>query len=196
MRIGLFSDVHGHLDELNKTLALLELLKVDELLCLGDLVDKGAHSDAVVDLMRERAIQCVQGNHDAKAQFTWLSHGEPLKDRSLVYLSNLPTSLSFEWAGVSVFACHSNPWHDTSTYIYPTGPSVLFKFVAEATDASVIILGHTHHPMRVRVGAKIILNPGSIYGNRNQKERTCGVLSLPERHFELYDIGTGKKLAV
>lgn len=50
MKIGIFSDVHGHLIELQKTLALFERLQVDQLLCCGDLVDKGKESDANVDI--------------------------------------------------------------------------------------------------------------------------------------------------
>jgi len=60
MKIGVFSDVHGHLNELNQTLQLFKLLNVDKLICGGDLADKGEHSDAVVTMMRELAIPCVQ----------------------------------------------------------------------------------------------------------------------------------------
>jgi putative phosphoesterase len=196
MKIGIFSDVHGHLDELKKTLALLEALQVDELLCGGDLVDKGVHSDAVVAMMEERAILCVQGNHDAKARYGWLNDHLPLQDRSLAYLSKLPLSLTFEWAGVSLYICHANPWEDSSVYVYPTRPMKLFELIADAVAAQVIILGHTHQPMCIRVGSKVILNPGSIYGNRDMPQRTCGVLSLPDCTFEIYDIDTGQRLSL
>ncbi|MBC7871805.1 MAG: metallophosphoesterase family protein [Chitinophagaceae bacterium] len=196
MKIGVFSDVHGHLEELHKTLELLKHLQVDQLVCAGDLVEKGLHSDAVIDVMRELAIPCIQGNHDAKAQFTWLTYNEPLQDQSIVYLGKLPVSLTFEWAGVSVYMTHANPWQDSSVYVFPTRPTALFKLVAEAVDAEVIILGHTHHPMRVQIEGKTIINPGSIYGNRDREERTCGVLSMPTCDFELYDIDTGRKLSL
>lgn len=194
MKIGVFSDVHGHLDELKQTLALLKALDVAAMLCGGDLVDKGHHSDDVIDLMRERAIPCVQGNHDLKAQLMWLPDHEPLRDSSIVYLSTLPPSLTREWAGKKVYLTHSNPWEDSSIYVYPTRPMVLFKEIADAVDADVIILGHTHQPMRVEVADKVIVNPGSIYGNRGMAERTCGVLSLPDCRFDIYDIDTGKNL--
>lgn len=194
MKIGIFSDVHGHLEELNKTLRLLEALQVDHIVCAGDLVEKGLHSDAVIEVIREQAIPCVKGNHDAKARFGWLVQAEILSDRSIDYLSKLPESLTFEWSGKTVYVCHATPWQDTSVYVFPTRPPVLFQLVAEAVDADVIILGHTHHPMRIEVGKKILINPGSIYGNRDRDERTCGVLSLPDCQFDLYDINTGQKL--
>lgn len=192
MKIGVFSDVHGHLDELNKTLMLFDSLAVDAIICAGDLVDKGTQSDAVVARMREVAIPCVMGNHDAKAQSSWLTYKEPLRDESLDYLSTLPIDLTFMWCGMSVYLCHATPWHDASVYVYPTRPVALFQLVAQAVSAQVIVLGHTHHPMRIDIDGKTILNPGSIYGNRDRAERTCGILTLPQRQFDLYDIDMGE----
>jgi putative phosphoesterase len=197
MKIGIFADVHGHLHELQKTLTLLETLQVDKIVCLGDLVDKGKQSNAVISLMREREIICIQGNHDKKAQFMWLAHHEEaLTGNSLDYLESLPETLSFTWAEVTLFLCHENPWKDTSIYVFPTRPTALFEEVAAAVTEQVIIMGHTHHPMCVAVGDKILINPGSIYGNRDRDERTYGVLSLPDCTFELYDIDNGQKLAL
>ncbi len=194
IKIGIFSDVHGHLQELHQTLALLENLHVDRLICAGDLVDKGRDSDAVIALMNKQQIPCVKGNHDAKAQFMWFADNEPLQDESIVYLSKLPQSLTYEWLGISIYVCHANPWEDSSVYVFPNRPIALFREVANAVEAQVIILGHTHHPMRVEVDNKILINPGSIYGNRDRAERTCGILSLPECDFEIYDIDTGQSL--
>jgi putative phosphoesterase len=196
MKIGIFGDVHGHLAELQQTLALLRRHQVDEIICLGDLVDKGIHSDAVVQLMLQQAIPCVQGNHDAKVRFAWLTDREPLQDSSLTYLLHLPPTLTFQWAGKTAYVAHANPWEDSSIYVFPTRPMALFQEVIRDVSADVIILGHTHHPMRVEVDRQIIVNPGSIYGNRDRLERTCGILSLPDCTFEIYDIDTGKQLAL
>lgn len=194
MKIGIFSDPHGHLDELNLTLSLFEYLKVDEIICDGDLVDKGINTEAVVSIIRERDIPCVQGNHDRKVEFAWLSKYADLDGEIIDYLRKLPEELTFNWKGIGVYLCHSNPWHDASIYAYPTRPKKLFKMMADDVDAKIIIFGHTHHPMKIEIDGKIIVNPGSIYGNRDRDERTCGVLSLPDCIFTLYDIETGEKL--
>jgi putative phosphoesterase len=193
MKIGLFSDVHGHVNELHKTLALLESHGVDQMLCAGDLVDKGQYSDEVVDVLRSRAIPCVQGNHDAKVQFGYLHH-QTLKDSSFVYLTSLPPTLTFQWEDLKIYLCHANPWEDSSIYVYPTRPLSLLQMVARAVDADVMIMGHTHHPMCLTVESKLLINPGSIYGNRDRREQTCGILSLPDCTFTLYDIDTGRQL--
>lgn len=133
------------------------------------------------------------------------AHHEPLKEEALAYLKNLPVCLTFEWEGVGIYVSHSNPWQDSSVYVYPSRPMALFEEIAQSVEAKVIMLGHTHMPMRIHVRDKLIINPGAIYGNassdsiyrkREIEERTCGVLSLPDCQFEVYEIFTGCKLQV
>jgi putative phosphoesterase len=194
MEIGVFSDVHGHLDELKFTLKLFDKLKVDKLVCCGDLVDKGDYSNEVVTMMHELDIPCVQGNHDKKAQFTWLTHDDGYDDQTIQYLTTLPTSLTYQWEDKAIHVCHANPWLDASYYIYPDSHEFLFQEVVTTVKADIVIMGHTHNPMNVTYDDVLMINPGSIYGNRDRKERTCGVLTLPECTFEVYNIETGEKL--
>lgn len=66
-RTILVGDVHGCLDEL---VQLTKELGVDpagdRVILVGDLVAKGPDSPGVVALARERGIEAVLGNHDAK----------------------------------------------------------------------------------------------------------------------------------
>jgi hypothetical protein len=66
-RTVIVGDVHGCLDELE---ALLRACAVDwsadRVLLVGDLVAKGPDSQGVVQFARERNIEAVLGNHDAK----------------------------------------------------------------------------------------------------------------------------------
>ena len=194
MKIGIFSDVHGHLTELHQTLDLFTRHQVNEVICAGDLIDKGMESDAVVAFMQQKNIICVQGNHDAKAQHGWMPRQQRLSDHTIAYLRGLPHELTFQWAGTSVYLTHSTPWYDHSVYVYPDRHPVLFKFVADAVRQGVIVLGHTHHPMRIDINGKVILNPGAICGNRNRPQRTAAILTLPGLQFDLYDIDTGLTL--
>lgn len=191
MKIGIFSDVHGHLAELKRTLALFAAQEVDEILCGGDLVDKGLHSDAVVQTLRARSdIYCVQGNHDSKAVYTWSHFMDDLQEDTLDYLMKLPKERRFTWAEKSLYLTHSNPWYDSSIYIYPERPRQLLAEVLYDAHADIVILGHTHHPMYAKIGQQVLINSGSIYGNRDRNERTCGILHLPDCRFDLYDIDT------
>lgn len=60
-------DVHGCLDELKELLVLVEFKRnVDELIFVGDFVDRGPDSAGVVRFVRELQAKSVVGNHDER----------------------------------------------------------------------------------------------------------------------------------
>ncbi|MGE5414859.1 MAG: metallophosphoesterase family protein [Syntrophomonadaceae bacterium] len=65
MRIGILSDIHSNLEALTETLAALERLRPDRVLCLGDVVGYGASVNECCALVRTRAEVTLLGNHDA-----------------------------------------------------------------------------------------------------------------------------------
>jgi putative phosphoesterase len=205
MKIGVLSDIHGEFDALKKALDLFSQQHVETVICAGDLVDRGTDGDKVVDLIRELNIPCVQGNHDAMAKKTqaFLSRHpndglpiEPLRADTVDFLSDLPLKLRFEWMGVAVYMTHENPMHDPSKFIYPTASSAMFEMVAQTAQAQVVILGHTHWPMHAQVGSVQIINQGSVYANHGSYGQTCGVLHLPDRIFEFWDVENGQQIAL
>ena len=64
----MIGDVHGMSDELSELLAKLQPTKGDEVIFVGDLVDKGPDSAGVVRIARELSERCsvvlVEGNHE------------------------------------------------------------------------------------------------------------------------------------
>ncbi len=48
-RIAIISDLHGNLPALEATLADIRQREIGRILCLGDLVGKGPHSEVAVD---------------------------------------------------------------------------------------------------------------------------------------------------
>ena len=67
MRTLIVGDVHGCVDELSDLLSACAIDdRADLVILVGDLVAKGPDSQGVVQLARERNIQAVLGNHDAK----------------------------------------------------------------------------------------------------------------------------------
>ncbi len=114
MNIGIISDIHGDLDGLERALELLRDKGAEQIICAGDLVDKGSAPDAVVALIKAQSISCVQGNHDHAAikhqqwvrQFGNLQleewRAQLLHDDTTAYLETMPQTLSFAWGGISV----------------------------------------------------------------------------------------------
>lgn len=70
-RIAAIGDVHGCIDELQQLLKALEWCSIDAIFHLGDLVDRGPDSGAVVALCRERNIPGVLGNHEESILRLW-----------------------------------------------------------------------------------------------------------------------------
>ena len=69
MKIGIVSDLHANAAGL--AAALARMGPVDELLCVGDLVEESRFSNEVVTLLRDRGARCVLGNHDLQFLAGW-----------------------------------------------------------------------------------------------------------------------------
>jgi predicted phosphodiesterase len=63
-RVAVLADTHGNLTALQVVLADVDALGIREIVVAGDIVNFGASSDRVVDLLREHDAQMVRGNHE------------------------------------------------------------------------------------------------------------------------------------
>lgn len=57
-------DIHGCAKELEKLLAKIPRRSGDEIICVGDIVNKGPDSNTAVSLLRCAGARSVMGNHD------------------------------------------------------------------------------------------------------------------------------------
>lgn len=65
MRIAVISDVHSNIEALTEVLRTAETLRVDRMVCLGDVVGYGASVNECCDLVRSNCEATLLGNHDA-----------------------------------------------------------------------------------------------------------------------------------
>jgi len=68
----IFSDIHGMLYRLQDLMNKISLSKKnDQLIFLGDYIDRGEHSrkviDYIIDLQKNYNVVCLRGNHEAMA---------------------------------------------------------------------------------------------------------------------------------
>lgn len=202
MKLGLIGDIHGDSRALESTLRHLEALRVDQLLCTGDLIGYGYQADAVVARVRDLAIPCVRGNHDRWAlerkQVIGPRGWRPasLADATWEYLESLPSALRWTAEGVVIEVHHGSPASDTEfvTPYRPLPESIMHFW--DRSDASVLVLGHTHLPMIDReVGRGTILNPGSIMGIPGvQTSYSFAVLDVPSLAVRVYEVRTGREI--
>lgn len=197
MKVGIISDIHAELAALQAALAILDANNVDQIVCCGDLVDRGADGDAVVDLIRSRQIPCIQGNHDRQAPLyqQWVTDNQIdtrdpkisarlLDENTRQFLRDLPDHLRFEWEGYRVLMVHGSP-NKIDEYLFPHSPAALFKQIAMDSKADIILCGHTHMPMEIKHRAVRFYNPGSIHGDGTRGSRTCAILHLPDTTFDV-----------
>jgi len=189
MKIGVIADPHSNLAALKAVLK--DVPRVDELICVGDLVGYAAEPNEVVKLARAKRMQMVMGNHDyaavtrdvrgfnplaAKAAL-WTA--DNLSKENLEFLSNLPTHLVLTYGKQRVYVAHGSPRDPLNEYIFPdTSNRVLAELVRDL-DADILVLGHTHMPIERVVFGKLILNPGGVGQPRDRDPRASyAVLNL------------------
>jgi putative phosphoesterase len=183
MKLGIISDIHGDLAALKTALDRLDNYHhADRILCAGDLVGRGTQPDEVVTLIRQRGIPTVRGNHDE-----WFYN---ISDENAAYLKALPLDWQGEFEGVSVFMCHGKPGNNIWGLYRDHLSNTLLNMMLDSLEVDVMITGHTHVPMYIRVERGCLINPGSLYQFKNTRSssHTYGVLNLPEVTFELFDL--------
>jgi diadenosine tetraphosphatase ApaH/serine/threonine PP2A family protein phosphatase len=209
MRIGILSDIHSNLEALIETLAALERLKPDTVICLGDVVGYGASVNECCDAIRKVSAVTLLGNHDAAVSgrmdysfyydaarhaLDWtaaridLGHLEWL--RSLPYAHRMDDQVSFT---------HGSPLEPPS-YEYVFAMEQALELVPHfGALADVSFIGHSHlckvfalhpsgdvnevvsHKFGLRKGYKYVVSVGSVGQPRDCDNRACFVMYDTDR---------------
>ena len=195
MRLGLISDIHGN--EVALDAVLSDMPAVDGLVCAGDVVGYNPRHADCLEVVREREVPTVMGNHDRavaggggfafnSAAGAGVQHArEELSADQVEWLGGLLPERTVLDGRVRVV--HGHP-EDPNRYTYPEqfGPHLL-------GDADALVLGHTHVQAHERYEEGVVVNPGSVGQPRDGDPRAAyAVLSLEtltvEEHRVAYDI--------
>jgi diadenosine tetraphosphatase ApaH/serine/threonine PP2A family protein phosphatase len=210
VRYAILSDIHGNLHALEEVLKTIDGMGIDKLVCLGDVVGYGANPNEVIDLVRERAEITIRGNHDEAAldrsQETYFNAWaveairwtrEQLTGESVSFLQSLPYVSRLR----DVLLVHASP-REPENWRYILSPQAAAGEFG-AFEESFCFIGHTHVPMIVLrmevgaselledevalpVGARVIMNVGSVGQPRDGDPRACfAVLDLDDRSASL-----------
>lgn len=179
MKALIVSDIHGNWAALRAVLWAEP--DIDATVCLGDLVNFGPQPMECVAWAKESSVSgsFVQGNHDhavglgadphcsilyAKLAAATQSLTELLlAPESKEFLARLKPSTAFHLGEASCFACHAIPRDRLYGLLPPdAGPALWEQEVALAQNPDFLFCGHTHLPMKQRVGQTLVVNPGSV----------------------------------
>ncbi len=199
MRLAIISDVHGNLEAFRAVLDAIDKVGVDEIYHLGDIVGYNANPNECVDLMREREINAIMGNHDAAAcgledpvffrsaaKKAALWTRDVLRDDVREFLKGLPDEITFNSACLGV---HGSPmsrddyiidWLDAMRQLeYLNGRPVDICFFGHSHKVSLFSERGTQHSLdvtcrhRLDANNRYFINPGAVGQPRDKDPRAA-----------------------
>ena len=188
MRYGIVADIHGNLEALEAVLHGLGG-KVDQIVCLGDIVGYGPNPNECCEILRKQNIPSVAGNHEkatageleltgfnknAAAAIRWTQ--KELLPENLQHIKGLPLTLEFPEFQI-VHGSLKNPAEEYLTNLGEALPTF------ELMKKTLLFVGHTHRPLNLEYEGKKIINPGSVGQPRDGDPRAA---------FIIYDDKTGE----
>jgi diadenosine tetraphosphatase ApaH/serine/threonine PP2A family protein phosphatase len=155
--VAVMSDVHGNLEALKSVLADIDAQGATEILNLGDMVGYGPEPEACVQLLRERGVPSVLGNHEhglAEAQARGFFNPQArmaldrtrllLSDDSVMHFRTLPRTMEAHGA----LFVHGCPPGLVSKYLYELDDEALRETFA-LYPHPLCFAGHTHDLERI-----------------------------------------------
>ena len=177
MRLAVITDIHGNVLALRAALADIARRGIEEIICLGDIASGMGWPAETVELLRERGIPCIRGNHDRhvgeapaerqRGQDAIAYNGTTPEQRA--WLRDLPRSLHL--AG-GILACHGSPDSDVQNlledarggvFVQSPLPDIRARLGEAGLAARVVLCGHSHRYEVMQVpGGPLVINPGSL----------------------------------
>jgi len=199
MRLAVITDVHANLEAFQAVLKEIDKVGVDEIYHLGDIVGYNANPNECIDLLRERGIHAIMGNHDAaacgledpvffraaaKKAVLWTR--DKLRDDTRDFLRNLPDEAVFNRSCLGV---HGSPmsrddyiidWLDAMRQLeYLNGRPVDICFFGHSHKASLFSERGTHHSLEasnqhhLEEHSRYFINPGAVGQPRDRDPRAA-----------------------
>lgn len=188
-KIGVLGDIHGEDARLVSSLRLFEREGVERVLSVGDVIDGLGDDERTVTLLRQADAPTVRGNHER-----WFVEGLAvlggsvrLGDESCRWLTDLPTTYSFESRAGATLLCHG-VGEDDMTLLLPEQPDAeLAPHFAPLASAgySLVLAGHTHRRMVRRVGDVVLVNAGTLF---RRGRAGCLVVDLAASEARFFDV--------
>jgi len=159
MILGVVSDTHNHIDNVEKIIDIFNSNNVEKVIHTGDITQSKT-------LVRFKRLKCpllgVYGNNDQE------EHGlvETAKENGFTF-QEPPFSLEIEKRKISIF-------HE---------PDEIEIFIKKNPSVNLIIHGHTHRYRNEMIGKVKIINPGECAGIIKGKN-SVGLINLKDLSLE------------
>jgi predicted phosphodiesterase len=188
MRLAIISDIHGNLEAFEEVLADIDRQYIDGVVCLGDNIGYGPEPQRVIELVRERRIPSVMGNHElaimdvkylewmnSTARRSLVMTRELLSADSVEYICTLPPVIIYHGS----LCVHGAPPDSIVTYLFQLSTTQL-KEAFLAMQEKICFLGHTHDLMIIGFDGNGLV----------QAPLRSGIVSLHEDHQYIVNVGS------
>lgn len=173
-RFAAIADIHGNADALQAVLARIDAEDIGTVINLGDMFSGPLAAAETWELLRDRPMPTVRGNHDRylitqapgeMGPSDRVAHDQ-LPPEALDWLRSLPMTLELEGA----FLCHATPGSDETYWlhavdrhgtVHPAGAAQVAAHL-DGVAQGLVLCGHTHLPRIVRWQGQTLVNPGSV----------------------------------
>lgn len=193
---AVISDIHGNYPALRAVIEDIDRNNVDEIICLGDVVGYYCQVNECIDLIRERGILCLLGNHDYYMISGTCCESKTVKmcidyQRTIISEDNLKwlKSLKPDFDTNEISFRHGG-WNDA---IEQRIKVFDFNWV-KGFPQKMFFSGHTHIQgvQQDELGGKVYCNPGSVGQPRDDDSRAAYAIVNADGSIELrrveYDI--------
>lgn len=174
MILGLIGDVHCQVAALRASIRYLRAQKVDELLCVGDILDGPGEPNPTVALLRENQVVTVAGNHDR-----WVV-GDSMRDledatprrkidqANIAWLGSLPQTLDIPTPHGLALLCHGMGKNDMvgvrpDDEGYALETNTELSLLVSQKKYRYVLNGHTHRRMVRTISDLTIINAGTLH---------------------------------
>jgi predicted phosphodiesterase len=179
MRIALLADLHGNLLALEAVLAALAREGVEQFVCLGDVAATGPQPRETVQRLRGLECPVVLGNADVELFNLPTTLGDDLATRriaemaqwsaaqltpdDLAFMRGFQPTVSLPLDGAGELLCFHGSPRSYDDILRATTPSEQLAPLLAGHDGAVLLAGgHTHERLYRRLGARALINPGSV----------------------------------
>jgi predicted phosphodiesterase len=179
MIFAAIGNINGHETALNKTLKAIEETGILTILHTGNAVVGAQGGNAIMTLLTDYSVTCVQGDLDRlavrysrKQQSLEKKLDEPLlkclrwthenlSSQNLEVLRDWRKSRVMELEKLNVFLCHGSPGNRREVLTAET-PLVKLERQREIAQADIIVCGGSNEPFSRDVEGTLFVSPGSL----------------------------------
>jgi predicted phosphodiesterase len=195
-RVGVVGDIHCEEELLHAVLEHFGSTCTDAILAVGDIVDGTGDANRVCDLLMQRGVFTVMGNHDRwilNDSMRDVRNATPLnslRGETREWLAALPKTLSFETPLGELLLCHGIGEDDMAQLRkddagYSLDFNLALSDLIKSKRYSFVVNGHSHEAMVRTIGRLTIINAGTLARGGRQ---TCNVIDFESGWVDCFDV--------